>query len=90
MQTLFPPESLHPIVIDGPALPPQQAVGHPAAPADLLNSDVSETLPELGLFQINDHDGVSLGAAVLPHHPADEALRRPVTLLQDHNSPVVP
>ena len=53
----------------------------------MLSSDVSETLPELGLFQIDNLDGVSLGAAVLPHHPADEALRSPVTLLQDHNSP---
>jgi hypothetical protein len=53
----------------------------------VLSSDVSETLPELGLFQIDDLDGVSLGAAVLPHHPADEAFRSPVALLQDRDSP---
>ena len=40
----------------------------------------------LGLLKVDDLDGVSLGAVVLPHHPADEALRRPVTLLHDYNS----
>jgi len=53
----------------------------------VLSGDLAKTMPELGLFQIDDLDGVSLGAAVLPHHPAGEALRRPVTLLQEHNSP---
>lgn len=31
-----------------------------------------------------------LGAAVLPHHPADEAFRSPVTLLQNRDGSVAP
>jgi hypothetical protein len=30
---------------------------------------------------------VSFGAAVLPHHPADEAFKSPVTFPQNHDSP---
>jgi len=56
----------------------------------VLTSVVTETLPELGLFQIDDLDGVSLGAAVLPRQPADEAFRNPVTILQDRDGPVAP
>jgi hypothetical protein len=48
----------------------------------VFRSNLSETMAELGLFQIDDLGEVSLGAAVLPHHPADEALRRPVMLLR--------
>ena len=90
LQAFLPPEPLHPLVIDHPALPHEEPVGHPAAPADVLSRDVSETLPELGLFQIDDVDGVSLGAAVLPHHLTDKALRSPVTLLQTRDGPVAP
>jgi len=30
---------------------------------------------------------MALGAAVLPHHPADEAFRSPVTILQNRDGP---
>jgi hypothetical protein len=35
----------------------------------------------------DDLGAIALGAAVLPHHPPDEAFRSPVTLLQDRDSP---
>ena len=87
MQAFLPPEPLHPLVIDGPALPPQQAGCHAAAPADVLSGNLPETMPMLCLLQIDDLAAMALGAAVLPHHPANEAFRSPVTLLQDRDSP---
>jgi len=42
---------------------------------------------EIGLLKVNDFAAMALGAAVLAHHPADEAFRSPVTLLQGHNGP---
>jgi hypothetical protein len=44
-------------------------------------------MPELALLDRDDLAGMSLGAAVLAHQPADLAFRGPVTLLQDHDSP---
>jgi len=70
LQTLLPPDPLHPLVIHGPALPPQQAVGHPAVPTDVVRGDLAETLPELGLLDRDDLAAVALRAAVLAHHPA--------------------
>jgi len=50
--------------------------------------NLPQTMPELGLLDACDFAAVvALGAAVLAHHPADEAFRSPVTLLQDHNGP---
>jgi hypothetical protein len=56
----------------------------------VLSRDVSETLAELGLFQIDGLDGVSLGAAVLAQQPTKEAFRSPATLLQNRDDPVAP
>jgi hypothetical protein len=70
LQTLLAPESLHPLVIHGPALSPQQAVGHAPPPADVLRCDLAEPMAELCLLQVNDPAGMALGAAVLPHNPA--------------------
>ena len=61
-------------MIDGPALPPQQAVGHPPAPADVLNGNLPETMAELDLLDVDNLAGMALGAAVLPHHAARLAL----------------
>ncbi|NDC37182.1 MAG: hypothetical protein EBZ48_03920 [Proteobacteria bacterium] len=66
-------------------LPPQQAVGHPQAPADVLSGDLAETMPELGLLKVDDVDATEMGTAVLSHESAGPALGCPVTLLQDHN-----
>ena len=85
LQAFLPPEPLHPLVIDGPALPPQQAVGHAAAPADVLSRNLPETMPKLCLLQIDDLASMALGAAVLPRHPADKAFRSPVTILQNRD-----
>ena len=83
----LPPEPLQPLVIDGPALPPQEAVGHPPTPADVLSGNLPEALAQLGLLDIDNLDPMALGAAVLPRHPADKAFRSPVTLLQDRDGP---
>ena len=70
-------------MVHGPAFLPQQAVGHAAAPEDVVRCDLPETPPELGLLQIDDLAAMTLGAALLPHHPADKAFRSPLTLLQN-------
>jgi hypothetical protein len=55
--------------VTSPALPPQQAVSHAPAPADVLSGDFPEALAQLGLFDIDDLSPMALGAAVLPSHP---------------------
>ena len=65
---------MHPLVIDGPALPPEQAVSHTPAPADVLSGNLPETMAELGLLDVNNLAGMTLGAAVLPHDAAGLAL----------------
>jgi len=49
--------------------------------------NLTQAIPEFGLLKVNDFAAMALGAAVLAHHPADEAFRSPVTLLQGHNGP---
>jgi hypothetical protein len=69
LQTFHPPEPVHPLVIDGPALSPQQAVGHAVAPTDVVRGDFVETPPELGLLDRDDLAAMALRAAVLAHPP---------------------
>jgi hypothetical protein len=52
-------------VVHTPAFPAQQAVGHPAAPADVLGCDLAEAMPQLGLLNVDDLATMALGAAVL-------------------------
>ena len=85
LQAFLPPEPLHPLVVHAPALPPQQAVGHPPAPADVLSGNLPEALAQLCLLDIDNLAPMALGAAVLPRHPADKAFRSPVTLLQNRD-----
>ncbi len=73
LQAFLPPQPLHPLVVHAPALPPQQAVSHPPAPADVLSGDLLETLAQLGLLDIEYLAPMALSAAVLPRHPADKA-----------------
>ena len=87
LQAFLPPEPLHPFVVYRLGLPPQQTVGHAAAPADVLSGDPAETISELRLLQVDDLVAVALGTAVLARHPADLALGCPEALLQDNDSP---
>jgi hypothetical protein len=70
-----------------PAFPQYQGVGHPQAPAGVLESDLADTIPQLGLNNIVELAGMALAAAVLGHQAADTPLGCPVTLLQDRDSP---
>jgi hypothetical protein len=54
---------LHPLVVHGPALSPEQAVGHAPAPSDVLRRDLAETVPELGLLQVDNLAAMTLGDA---------------------------
>ena len=74
------------LLIQRPALASEHPVGHPTTPANLVSGDLGETTPQLGLLQVDDLAGVALGAAVLAH-PASQAFRGPVTLLQNHDCP---
>ena len=85
LQARLAPKAVHPLVVNRPAYPPQQALGHPPAPADVFGCDLAETVPELGLLQVDDLAAVTLGAAVLAHHTTNQALRCPVTLLQNRD-----
>jgi len=74
-------------LVQRPALASEHPVGHPTGPANGVSGDLAETTPQLGLLQVDDTAGVALGAAVLAHHPAGQAFRGPVELLQNHDSP---
>jgi len=87
LQALLAPEPMHPLVVHRPAFPPQQAVGHAPAPADVLSCDLTETMSQLGLLKIDDLADMALAAAVLAHYAADPPLGCPVTLLQDCDGP---
>jgi transposase InsO family protein len=76
---------LYPLVIDGPVFPPEQAVSHPATPADVLSSDLAETMFELGFLKVDDFAVMALGAAVLAKHSASLVFRGPVMLTQGHD-----
>ncbi len=54
LQAFLPPEPLLPLVVASPALPPQQAIGHSAAPADVLHCDLPETMAQLSLLNRDD------------------------------------
>ena len=85
LQALLPPETVPPLVVHGPALPPQQAVGYEQASdvhrtarcALQRNLSLPQTLPELGLLDVDGFATVALGAPVLAHHLADEAFQKP-------------
>jgi len=87
LQSFLAPEPLDPLVIDGLALAPQQAVGHTSPPADLLSCDLPGVMAELCLLNVEGLAGMALGAAVLAHNPAGEPLRSPVTLPMDRDGP---
>jgi len=90
LEALLPPEPLHPLVVHQPALPPQQAVGHAPAPADVLGCDLAEPTPQLGLLDADNLAAMTLGAAVLAHHPAGEPLRNPEQGAQSLNGSAAP
>ena len=77
LEPFLAPEPVHPLVVHQPAISPQQAVGHPPAPADVLSGDLPESTPELGLLDIDDPATMALGAAVQAHHAAGEPLGNP-------------
>ena len=83
LQAFLPPGPLHPFVVHPPAIPPQKQVGHAPNPPDVLNCDLPEAMAEVCLLNVEDLAGMALGAAVLPHHPAEKAFRSPVTLLEN-------
>ena len=87
LQALLAAEPVHPLVIFGPVFPPEQAVGHAQAPADVLSCDLAETIPQRVLLKIDDLDDMVLAAAVLAHQAADPPLGCPVTLMQDCDGP---
>jgi len=53
----------------------------------VFRGGLPETKAEFCLLNVEDLASMALGAAVLPHHPADEAFRSPVTILQNRDGP---
>jgi len=87
LQAFLPPEPLHPLVVHAPALPSEQPISHPPAPANVLSSDLTEPMPQLPLLDRDDLGRTTLGAPVLAYDPADPPLRCPVTRLQNRDGP---
>ncbi len=87
LEPFLPPEPLNPLVVHAPAVPPQQAIGRPPAPADVFSRDLPQSMAELYLLNIDNLATMALGAAVLPRYPADKAFRIPVTILKNRDSP---
>ena len=81
------PKPLHPLVIDRPALPQQQAVGHASALTNVVCSDLPELFLQLGLLNQDDVAGMALATAVLAHDTAGQTLRYPEPIVQGHDGP---
>ncbi len=77
LQPFLPPETMQALVVHQPALSPQQAVGHPPVPTNVLSLDLPEAMPELGLLDVDDLAAMALGAAMLAHHPTGDPLGNP-------------
>ena len=73
LESFLTPEAVHPLVDHPQALPLQHAMGHAAAPADVLPGDLTQTPPELDLLQIDDLAPMALGADVLAYDSGGEA-----------------
>ena len=56
-------------MVRAPALPPQQAIGHLPAAADVLRCELPETMDQLALHDRDVLGRMALGAAVLAHDP---------------------
>jgi hypothetical protein len=50
LQAFLTPKPVHPLVVHQPAFPPQQAVGHASAPADVICRDLAKTMSHLPLL----------------------------------------
>lgn len=87
LEALLTPEPVHPFVVHRPAFPPQQAIRHPPAPADVLGFNFPEPKPQLSLLNVNNLAGIPQDAAVLAHHPEGDPLRYPERGAQRLNSP---
>lgn len=58
------------LLVQRPALASEQPVGHPTAPAHVVSGDLAETMPQLGLLQVDNLNEMALGAALRTHHPS--------------------
>jgi len=52
LRDLLAPEPVQPLVVQRQAFPPQQALGHTPAPADVLTCDLAETMSRARTVQI--------------------------------------
>ncbi len=85
LQSLLPPELLHPLVVDAPAIQPQPPVDQPAAPAHMAPGHLPDSPPQLLLLDIHHRQWPALGVAVLARQPAGTTLGKPESILQNHN-----
>ena len=69
LQPLLPPDQLHPLVVDAPAL-------QPPVPAHMAPGQLTDPPAQLLLLDIRHRHGPALGVAVLARQPAGTALRR--------------
>jgi len=68
--SFLPHDPVHPLVANQPAFLPQQAIGHPPPPRDVLSCDFREATLEVGLLDIDELAAMALGAAIMAHNPA--------------------
>ena len=90
METLLPPEAMHPLLVHPPALAPQHTILHQPPPADVVGCDFIKPTPKLGLLDIENFDVMPLGTATLVHHLAGKSLRNPEHGSQGFSSPAAP
>ena len=87
MQTFLTPDPLHSLVIDAPAIKPQPPVNQAPAPAHMAPGQLTDTAPELLLFDVCQRHRAPLGIAVLTCQPACTPLGNPESILQNHHGP---
>ena len=86
-QPLLPPDLLHPLVIDAPALKPQPAVDQAPAPPHMAAGQFTDSPAQLLLLDSCHRHRPALRVAGLAGQTAGRSLGNPESILQNHHGP---
>ena len=81
----LPPEPLHPLVIDRPALQSQASVDQPPAPEPMAPGEFPNSITDLLILNVGQWHGVSLSIVVLTRQVTGTTLGNPQPILQNHH-----
>lgn len=85
LEPCLPPDPLHTLGVDAPALQPQPAVEQPTPPAHRAPGQFTDSPAQLLLFDRRHRHGPASGVAVLAGQPESTPRRNPELILQKHD-----